>query len=152
MLIHSRAYDVTWLISKSLKNCNQFAAIYCIYDMWEQVSAILVNNIFTISSPVLCFYFFVLKHIPFRCLKLKREINDDGHILRILTKHLNIWILYDVFNHTNQSLHMTATIHTARWPIWSTHTQAMTSTRYSTCTRDFFDYSYPTRKIHYSTE
>ena len=30
--------------------------------------------------------------------------------------------------------------------------QAMTSTRYSTCTRDFFDYSYPTRKIYYSTE
>ena len=30
--------------------------------------------------------------------------------------------------------------------------QAMTSTRYSTCTRDFFDYSYPTRQIYYSTE
>ena len=30
--------------------------------------------------------------------------------------------------------------------------QAMTSTRYSTCTRDFFYYSYPTRKIYYSTE
>ena len=30
--------------------------------------------------------------------------------------------------------------------------QAMTSTHYSTCTRDLFYYSYPTQKIYYSTE